>query len=101
AIPHGTRLKPVEAVAAWLLVRPSHYTSLFGVCERTIANIVKRYAKRAGLEPATFSGHSLRSGFVTSALESGADVLKVMDITRHKEVKTLKAYDRRAKQFRD
>ena len=48
-----------------------------------------------------FSGHSLRAGFVTSALEDGADLFKVMDVTRHREVKTLKAYDRRAKAFRD
>jgi site-specific recombinase XerD len=47
------------------------------------------------------SGHSLRAGFVTSALESGADILKVMGVTRHREVKTLKAYDRRAKAFKN
>jgi site-specific recombinase XerD len=48
-----------------------------------------------------FAGHSLRAGFVTEALERGADLLKVMDVTRHREVKTLKVYDRRAKAFRN
>jgi hypothetical protein len=43
----------------------------------------------------------LRSGFVTSALEHGADVFKVMDVTRHRRVETLKGYDWRAKAFRD
>ena len=33
--------------------------------------VVKRYASRVGLEASTFSGHSLRSGFLTSAAESG------------------------------
>jgi hypothetical protein len=51
--------------------------------------------------PAIFSGHSLRAGFVTSALEHGADLFKVMDVTRHRRVETLKGYDRRAKAFRD
>ena len=55
----------------------------------------------ARVDPTLFSGHSLRAGFVTSALEDGADLFKVMDVTRHREVKTLKAYDRRAKAFRD
>jgi hypothetical protein len=37
---------------------------------------------------------------VTSALHHGADILRVMDVTRHREVSTLKAYDRRAKAFK-
>jgi site-specific recombinase XerD len=68
--------------------------------EGSVADIVKRYAKAAGLDPEAISGHSLRAGFVTSALEAGADLLKVMDVTRHREV-TLKAYDRRAKAFKN
>jgi hypothetical protein len=47
--------------------------------------------RSAGLDPAVFSGHSLRAGFVKSALAASADVLRVMDVTRHKEVGTLKA----------
>jgi site-specific recombinase XerD len=47
-----------------------------------------------------FSGHSLRAGFVTSALHHGADILRVMDVTRHREVSTLKTYDRRGKAFK-
>jgi hypothetical protein len=34
---------------------------------------VKRYARQVGLEVASFSGLSLRSGFLTSAAESGDD----------------------------
>lgn len=101
AVPRGSKLKPVEALDAWLAVRPPELKTLFGISDGTVANIVKRYARLAKLDPAIFSGHSLRAGFVTSALESGADLLKVMDVTRHREVKTLKAYDRRAKAFKD
>jgi integrase len=66
-----------------------------------IAEIVKRYAAAAGFDPREFAGHSLRAGFVTSALEDGADMFKVMDVTRHRRVETLKGYDRRAKAFRN
>jgi hypothetical protein len=69
--------------------------------DKSVAEIIKRYAAMAGLDPAIFSGHSLRAGFVTSALEHGADLFKVMDVTRHRRVETLKGHDRRAKAFRD
>jgi site-specific recombinase XerD len=35
------------------------------------AQIVKAYAKRAGLDAQGFAGHSLRSGFLTSAPNAG------------------------------
>jgi hypothetical protein len=57
-----------------------------------VALIVMRWAKAAGVDSDSFSRHSLRAGFVTSALADGADRFKVMDVTRHREVKTLKAY---------
>ena len=101
AVPNGIKLRPVEALDRWLEASGRTTGSLFGVCDRTVALVVKRYAKKARLNPSLFAGHSLRAGFVTSALESGADLLKVMDVTRHTEVKTLKAYDRRAKAFRN
>jgi hypothetical protein len=44
----------------------------------------------AGLKPVkvTISGHSLRSGFLTSAAARGASVFKMMDVSRHKSVDT-------------
>ena len=113
AVPSGGKLKPVEALDAWLAAS--------GVCEgpvfrkisrygrigdvaldgRSAALIVKRAVVRAKLDPQQFSGHSLRAGFVTSALAAGADLFRVMDVTRHREVKTLRTYDRRAKAFKN
>lgn len=101
-VPRGSKLKPLEAIEAWLQVRPEECgPSLFGICDRTVAEIVKRYARLARLDPSQFAGHSLRAGFVTSALEHGADLFKVMDVTRHKRVETLREYDRRAKAFKN
>ncbi len=57
---------------------------------RSVANIVKACAKRAGFDPNAFSGHSLRAGFLTSAAGKGASIFKMMDVSRHKSVDTLR-----------
>jgi site-specific recombinase XerD len=69
--------------------------------DRSVADIVKRHAARIGLDPATFAGHSLRSGFLTSAAARGASIFKMMDLSRHKSVDTLRGYVRDAELFRD
>ena len=113
AIPSGGKLKVLEAIKEWIeaagledngpLFRSIAKGGRLGgrLTDQSVAHIVKQAAKAAKLDPATFSGHSLRAGFVTSALEAGADVMKVMDVTRHTQVQTLKGYDRRAKAWRD
>jgi site-specific recombinase XerD len=111
-IPVGSKLRAVALLDAWTTSAGITVGPLFRPISRggrvlparltdnAVAKIVKRYAQAAGLDPSVFSGHSLRAGFVTSALERGADILKVMDITGHTEVRTLKGYDRRAKAFK-
>jgi len=54
-----------------------------------------------GLDAAQFSGHSLRSGFLTSAARRGASIFKMMDVSRHKSMDTLRGYVRDADLFRD
>jgi site-specific recombinase XerD len=66
-----------------------------------VALIVKAYAKRAGLDPRSFSGHSLRAGFLTSAARRGASIFKMMDVSRHRSIDTLREYVRDAELFRD
>jgi hypothetical protein len=39
-----------------------------------------------------FSGHSLRSGFLTSAARRGASVFKMRDVSRHKSMDVLQGY---------
>jgi integrase len=63
--------------------------------------IVKARAGRPGLDPGAFSGHSLRAGFLTSAAARGASLFKMMDVSRHKSVDTLRGYVRDADAFRD
>jgi site-specific recombinase XerD len=112
-IPRGGRLRPVEALDAWLTaaeiadgpvfvsIGKGDRVSRKRLSDNAIGEIVKRYAAAAGFDPKDFAGHSLRAGFVTSALEHGADMFRVMDVTRHRRVETLKGYDRRAKAFRN
>ena len=69
--------------------------------DRSVADIVKRHVSRIGLDPALFGGHSLRAGFLTSAAAKGASVFKMMDVSRHKSVDTLRGYVRDAELFRD
>jgi integrase len=76
-------------------MRPSRLT------DRSVANIVKAYAKRAGFDANTFSGHSLRAGFLTSAASKGASIFKMMDVSLHKSVDTLRGYVRDAELFKD
>ena len=117
AVPHGKTLKPVAALRAWLQAAAIGEGQVFrpvgkgaqhaGAVKATplsgaaIAAIVKRACAGAGFDAAAFSGHSLRAGFVTTALERGADPLAVMRVTRHVEIGTLAVYDRRAKAFKD
>jgi hypothetical protein len=63
--------------------------------------IVKRYASRVGLEASSFAGHSLRSGFLTSAAESGANVFKMAEVSRHRSLDTLRGYVRRVDLFKE
>jgi site-specific recombinase XerD len=112
-IPRGLKIRPVAAVQAWLQAAGIETGYLFrqvhrgghvrpeGIAGRVVAEIVKQYAERAGLDPQEFSGHSLRAGFVTSAAESGASILKIQETSRHKSTDVLAGYVRRVDMFKD
>jgi integrase len=112
AIPRGTYLRPVETLQAWLaaaaisdgpLFRPVGKSGTVGPSPLGADGFVralKRRAAAAGLDPAAFAGHSLRAGFLTSAAESGADALKMAEVSRHKSLDTLRRYVRRANLFK-
>jgi site-specific recombinase XerD len=111
-IPRGHKIRPVAAVQAWLeasgITEGVLFRAVFGrvVTPRglrgaDVARIVKKRAEAAGLDASELSGHSLRAGFATSAAETGASVLKIMETTRHKSVDVLAAYVRRVDLFKD
>jgi site-specific recombinase XerD len=113
AIARGDVACPVKALRVWLDAAGIESGPIFRpidkggtvlasrLTDRSVANIVKAYAKRAGFDASTFSGHSLRAGFLTSAAGKGASIFKMMDVSRHKSVDTLRGYVRDAELFKD
>jgi site-specific recombinase XerD len=112
-VPRGAKIRPVQAVQDWLqaasitsgpvfrVVRQSGRVEPWGLRGADVARIVKQRAQAAGLDPKELSGHSLRAGFATSAAETGASILKIMETTRHRSVDVLAAYVRRVDLFKD
>src|ERR1700747_993241 len=88
AIARGDVACPVKALRAWLNAADIEAGPIFRpidkggtvrdsrLTDRSVANIVKAYAKRAGFDASMFSGHSLRAGFPTSAAGKRGYILK-------------------------
>ena len=68
---------------------------------KSVARIVKRSAGAAGLDPAAVAGHSLRSGFATSAASAGASERAIAKQTGHKSLQVLRGYIRDGNLFRE
>ncbi|MGG3814472.1 tyrosine-type recombinase/integrase [Methylorubrum rhodesianum] len=118
AIPHGRYIQPVRLVREWLdaagikegpvfrpITKGDRLLTSYGYVHRLttagLAKILKGYFRAAGLDEAQFGAHSLRSGYITSAAERGADLARIMDQSRHKDPKTVLGYIRRANAFKD
>jgi|SRR5208337_4393327 len=111
-IARGSIACPVAALEAWRdaagittgpLFRSIHKGGKVGarLTDQSVSDIVKTHAERVGLDPALFAGHSLRAGFLTSAAKRGASIFKMMDVSRHRSVDTLRGYVRDAELFKD
>ena len=99
AVLEGDRLQVKRLLTEWIETSGLSGGAVFDLSDRQIANIIKTRARQAGLDPTQFSGHSLRSGFITSAANAGADIFRVMDVSRHRSINTVRGYVRRAQQF--
>ena len=69
------------------------------VTGRAVAVVVKQYAGLAGLDPALYSGHSLRAGFATTAARAGKPDRAIQKQTRHKSAAMLAEYVREGRLF--
>lgn len=117
AIPEGRRLRPKAQLDAWVqqggvvdgflfrrLVRGKAgeaTVSASPMSDRAVARLVQARVLAAGYNPASFAGHSLRSGFLTAAARSGASIFKMREVSRHKSMQVLADYVRDAELFRD
>jgi site-specific recombinase XerD len=69
--------------------------------DQTVALLIKRYLELAGIDSKNYSGHSLRSGFATSAAESGAEERTIMAMTGHKSTEMVRRYIKEANLFKN
>jgi len=69
--------------------------------DQTVALLIKEYLKLAGIDNRNYSGHSLRSGFATSAAESGAEERSIMAMTGHKSTEMVRRYIKEANLFKN
>ena len=115
AIPYASNPKvcAVRAVRAWLdasgvvsgpLFRAVDQVGRVGV-ERlgghVVCRIVKLHAAKGGRDPKAFGGHSLRSGFITTAAKKGKALDAIMRQTGHKSHAVAMGYIQAASLFDD
>ena len=115
ALPYFTNSKycPVISIKKWLETSKIQSGSLFRrfikgskistnrLTDQTVALLIKKYLKLAGIDSKNYSGHSLRSGFATSAAEFGAEERSIMSMTGHKSTEMVRRYIREANLFKN
>ena len=69
--------------------------------DQTVAILIKKYLNLAGINSKNYSGHSLRSGFATSAAESGVEERNIMAMTGHKSTEMVRRYIKEANLFKN
>jgi len=75
--------------------------SNYRLTDQTVALLIKNYLNLAGIDSKNYSGHSLRSGFATSAAESGAEERSIMAMTGHKSTEMVRRYIKEANLFKN
>ena len=75
--------------------------SINRLTDQTVALLIKKYLNLVGIDSKNYSGHSLRSGFATSAAESGVEERSIMAMTGHKSTEMVRRYIKEANLFKD
>ena len=69
--------------------------------DQTVALIIKEYLNLAGIDSKNYSGHSLRSGFATTAAEAGVEERSIMAMTGHKSPEMVRRYIKEVNLFKN
>ncbi len=103
AIPYFENQKfcPVIALKNYINSKSNKNGKIFEISDKSVALIIKKYAKKAGLESSKYAGHSLRSGFATTAAEFGAEERNIMAMTGHKTTQMVRRYIQEANLFKN
>jgi len=72
-----------------------------GLVDKSVALIIKKLAKKAGLDENKYSGHSLRSGLITTAANRGVDERSIMKQSGHKSLTVMRGYIQDATLFKN
>ena len=109
----NTKYCPVVSLQKWIEISKIKSGSLFRrftkgsklsenrLTDQTVALLIKKYLQLAGIDNKNYSGHSLRSGFATSAAESGAEERSIMAMTGHKSREMVRRYIKEANLFKN
>ncbi len=104
---------PVRALRAWLDAAGIAEGPLFRgitrhdqllhdwLSDKGVARVVKRAAAAAGLDPALYSGHSLRAGLATAAAQAGISERAIMAQIGHKSIPMVRKYIRDGSLWRE
>ena len=104
---------PVTTIRRWLNISKITKGALFRrfskgskitsgrLSDQTVALLIKKYLSKTGIDSKNYSGHSLRSGFATSAAESGAEERSIMAMTGHKSTEMVRRYIKEANLFKN
>ena len=115
ALPYfdSPRYCPVVSLKNWMVISRINSGALFKrftkgsklseyrLTDQTVALLVKKYLELVGIDSKNYSGHSLRSGFATSAAESGAEERSIMAMTGHKSTEMVRRYIKEANLFKN
>ena len=115
ALPYfdGSKYCPVNSLKNWIEISKIESGPLFRrfikgsklsenrLTDQTVALLIKEYLKLAGIDSKNYSGHSLRSGFATSAAEAGAEERSIMAMTGHKSTEMVRRYIKEANLFKN
>ena len=109
----STKYCPVISIKKWLEISKIDSGPLFRrfikgsklsqnrLTDQTVAHLIKEYLKIAGIDNRNYSGHSLRSGFATSAAEAGVEERSIMEMTGHKSSVMVRRYIKEANLFKN
>ena len=104
---------PVNSLQKWLEISKINSGPLFRrftkgsklsenrLTDQTVALLIKEYLMLAGIDSKNYSGHSLRSGFATSAAEFGVEERSIMAMTGHKSREMVRRYIKDANLFKN
>ena len=115
ALPYfdNTQYCPVKSIEKWIKISKINSGPLFRrfvkgsklskyrLTDQTVALLIKEYLKIADIDSKNYSGHSLRSGFATSAAESGVEERNIMAMTGHKSTEMVRRYIKEANLFKN